>query len=211
MNKIVFYVVLFSLLSVGNVLAQSKDGATLVFNNGTEMYGAVNIEPGKSFKCEISFIQKSTVTEKSKGRFSKKTSSYETKFSVSTIKYIIMNFTEYYPKSVYDNVTNETTCYLTKRPYGKGIPALYQFKNNAGVTSHFFEDAMFGRLHSIEDTVFTGKNNDKELANLFLQCNEFSTKFKNKETGYFLTSSMKPEQKLEAFKKWINEYNNCPK
>lgn len=210
MKKIIFHTALFGLLGCSNVLL-AQNQATLVLNNGSEMYGTINIEPGKPFKCEITIKQKSTVREKSKGRFNKQTTSYEAKFPAYLIKYVIMNFTEYYPKSVYDQVTKQSTCYLTQRVYGKSMTALYLFKDNTGVSSYFFEDAMVGGRHNIDDSLFTGGNSSKELSKLFLKCKELSSKFTNKEADYTLTASSTLEQKINAFKKWIDEYNNCLK
>lgn len=211
MKKNVFYIALTCILVTGKVSGQNQSSATLVFHNRTELFGTINIVPGKAFNCNISFTQKSTVTEKSKGQRKKTTTSYETSFNTSAINYMIINFTEYYPKSVYDKVNKTTTCYLTQRIYRKGNDALYLLKNDKNVTSYFFEGGIDGSLRNIEDSVFTGETSNEELANLFLRCSAFSKKFRDKETGYLLISSMTLEQKLDAFKKWVDEYNNCPK
>jgi len=148
-------------------------------------------------------IKMESVTEKSKGLKKKMTSSI--KLNAAAISRLVIDSITYKVRNIeYEDGKYYKNC------------CIREISNNAKMNLYAWGSKTEANTYSLWIKGYTYPKMLKEISAvttlfLFTGCNEFKTKMREKQKGYYLEENITDEERLSIWKKWIDETKDCIK
>lgn len=183
--------------------AQKTNSGTLVTKLGQELEGeiTVNLEGANGDLIKI------TTTEKSSNKGKKETLTTSVSYNTAIIKHIIVDSITYYFRTINTAYEKSLKNVCVRLIYGTVNCGLFQSGDGTGQHSIAvkFPKSSFNELNSSEyydESSFT-------VAIQLSECKSLYKKIVNKDDTVSWTEKSSREQRIQAYKNIITEYNSC--
>jgi len=183
--------------------AQKTYSGTLVTKLGQELEGeiTVNLEGANGDLIKI------TTTEKSSNKGKKETITTSVSYNTAIIKHIIVDSITYYFRTINTAYEKSLKNVCVRLIYGTVNCGLFQSGDGTGQHSIAvkFPKSSFNELNSSEyydESTFT-------VAIQLSECKSLYKKIVNKDDTVSWTEKSNREQRIQAYKNIITEYNSC--
>lgn len=190
------YVITFS-------FAQKTYSGTLVTKLGQELQGEITV----NLQGENADLIKVSTIEKSKNKGTKETITAAASFNTAIIKHIIIDSITYYFRNINTGYNKSMKNVCVRLVYGTVECGIFQSGDGTGQHSLAvkFPKSSFHELNSAEyydESSFT-------VAIQFGECKNLYRKIINKDEAVSWTEKSSREQRIQAYKNIITEYNSC--
>ncbi|MCE3283383.1 MAG: hypothetical protein K0Q66_2120 [Chitinophagaceae bacterium] len=177
-------------------LAREKYNAKVITALG-DYEGEVKLDLFGSNKGEISVTTSNSKKSKS-----------GIKMNAKLVKNIIIDSTNYYMEDLCDEGYDIKERYLVTKLYGTDTMGIYSFMGKNGV-AYYVNHPNYNYFRNLNHDRFIGTNGHFAVADYFLRCKELYERIESNAENRYTTINLTLEEKLELWKKLIDEYYAC--